>query len=195
MKNNEFKTAICIASGPSLTLEDVEYCRGKGTVYAVKECHILAPWADVLYAADGDWWEKFKGCPEFAGRRWTVDPEIAIKYSLNCIKYETKLLWSTDPCVIATGHNSGFQAINLAALHGHERIILLGYDMGHAPGMDKHWWEQEHPRESRYSNYKKWIEHMDKAAPLIKQSGIEVLNATRCTAITCFPQVNLREVL
>jgi hypothetical protein len=185
-------TAICIASGPSLTPADVEYCRGKGRVYVVKEGHLLAPWADVLYAADDDWWDKFKGVPEFAGERWTVSEDAAKKYKLHFIGGKSSIPWSDSPGVIATGGNSGFQIMNMAVLDGAERVILLGYDMGYAPGTDKHWWDKAHPRKSRSSNYEGWLKSMNKAAPLI---NVPVLNASVHSAITCFPRVNLRDVL
>jgi hypothetical protein len=48
---------VCVASGHSLTKEDVEYCKGKAKVYIVNDGYKLAPWADLLYAAhtDRDW--------------------------------------------------------------------------------------------------------------------------------------------
>lgn len=192
------KTAFCIASGPSLTQEDIDYCRGKGPVYVVKECAFAAPWADVLYAADADWWDLYKGCPEFAGEKWTVNVQAAQKYGLNYAAAKTQLDWSDDLAVgLATGGNSGFQTMNLAVLRemqrgGLDRLVLLGYDMGFKPGTQKHWWDKQHPRASRESNYGKWIERMAQAAPKIP---VPVLNASRATAITCFPHVFLRDVL
>lgn len=152
----------------------------------------MAPWADVLYAADGDWWDKFKGCPDFSGERWTLDVDAAKKYGLHHIDYKPQSPWSTDPAYIASGGNSGFQVANLAVLQGAARVILLGYDMGFKPGQDKHWWEKEYPRNSRDSNYADWLKRWEAAAPLIP---VPVLNASRQSAITCFQRVNLREVL
>lgn len=183
-------TAICLASGPSLTQADVDYCRGKGKIYAVKECHHMAPWADVLYAADADWWDRFEGVKEFKGERWTVDQAAATKHGLHFINYKPACVWSTDPAYLATGGNSGFQAVNLAVLQGAERVILLGYDMGHAA--QKHWWETKHPRESRHSDYAEWLKRFAAAAPLIP---VPVLNASRQSAIECFPRVALEDVL
>ena len=186
------KTAICIASGPSLTKEDVEYCQGKGRVYVVKECRYLAPWADVLYAADTDWWEKFEGCPDFAGEKWTVSATAADKFGLHYVEGKSQIDWSDTPGVIATGGNSGFQIINLSVLQGCSRVILLGYDYGFKPGTVKHWWEKEHPRTSRESNYVDWNKRLAKAAPKIP---VPVLNASVLSAINCFERVNLRDVL
>lgn len=186
------KTAICIASGPSLTKDDVDYCQGKGRVYAVKEAAILAPWADVLYAADTDWWtehqERWRG---FEGDKITVSERACTLFpELKHIKCRTQDKWSNTPGVIATGGNSGFQALNIAVLDGADRVILLGYDYGHKK--EKHWFDKEHPRKSRYSNYKEWNRRLNEAAPFIP---VPVLNASPETVITCFDRVNLKDIL
>lgn len=188
-------TAICIAGGPSLTQEDVDFCRGKGRVYVVKEGALAAPWADVLYAADTDWWtdneDRWKG---FEGEKWTVSNRACELYpELNFVEAKTQLKWSDQPGAIATGGNSGFQTLNLSVLQGAERVVLLGYDYGFDPTkQDKHWWEKEHPRKSRASNYIEWNKRMAAAAPLIP---VPVFNASRLSAINCFPRVDLREIL
>lgn len=186
-------TAICIASGPSLNIEDVEYCKGKGKIYAVKECYLMAPWADVLYAADSDWWKLMDGVPDFKNEKWTLCKKSAHKYDLKHVEYDAGIVWSNTPGLIATGGNSGFQAINLAVMQGADEIILLGYDYGFDPLKEnKHWFDQKYPRDSRESNYKKWNQRLLEAAPLIP---VPVINCSRKSKITCFPRADIREVL
>ena len=60
-------TVVCIGSGPSLTAEDVDYCRGRAKVIAINNAYQLAPWSDVLYACDGAWWDWHQGAPDFGG--------------------------------------------------------------------------------------------------------------------------------
>ena len=67
------ETAICIASGPSLTQEDVDYCRGRGRIYAVNDVYRLAPWADVLFACDLAWWKRYGPVLSFSGLRLSTD--------------------------------------------------------------------------------------------------------------------------
>ena len=109
--NDGVMLAICIASGPSLTQEDVDYCRGKGKVYAVNNVYTLAPWADVLYACDQAWWDEHNGVPDFAGQKWTIDRIAAKNYGLNRIGIANGSHWSNIPGEIALGMNSGFQAL------------------------------------------------------------------------------------
>jgi hypothetical protein len=184
-KNN---TAICIATGLSLTREDVEFCKGRGKIYAVKEAVLYCPFADVLYAADTDWWDYKDRWQDFNGKKWTLSSEAALKYGLNHIEYDPNLIWSDKQGIIASGGNSGFQAINLAYLHGATRIILLGYDMGYKE--KKHFFDDIKPRHSRDSDYKKWLAHFDKAAQMIP---IEIINCTRGGALNFFPRKTLEE--
>jgi hypothetical protein len=184
--------AVCIANGPSLTSEDVEYCRGRAKIYAVKESVTLCPWADVLYAADTDWWERHQGYADFKGERWTVSAEAGLKWGINVIDYDSALKWSDTPGLLATGGNSGFQALNKAVLDGASKVLLLGFDMGHEPGKPKHWWTGKIKRETRASHYHEWIPKFNAAAPLIQ---VPVVNVSRETRLECFPRLGLRDVL
>lgn len=174
------KTAICIASGTSLTKEDVDYCKGKAFVYVINTSYLLAPWADVLYACDEEWWDYHK--PEFAGQKWTINVNAAKKYNLNLIGHDSTAKFC-DKEIIATGNNSGFQVINLAYLQGFRRLLLLGYDYKHS---GQHWFGK-HPQDLGQShNLKRWIDHINQAAPIMESLGLEVVNCSRDSDINCF---------
>ena len=183
-------TTICIASGESLTQKDVDYCKGKGEVYVVSDVYKLAPWADVLYSADEQWWDYHEGAQSFKGEKWTCSLPASQKYDLNYIKYNAQAIWSYDDDVIATGGNSGFQCLNLAELHGADRIILLGYDMGYTH--KKHFFGEHPARISTNSNYDDWLRRLKKAKPFIKA---EVINCTVSSRIDFFEKANLRDVI
>lgn len=183
--------AICIASGPSLTQEDVDYCRGKGKVYVVNDAWRLAPWADVLYAADEAWWEHHKGVPEFAGEKWTVDRPAAKKYGLNHIGLAMGAAWSSWPGEVAYGCNSGFQTLNLSVIQGASEVVILGYDMGMTGGR-KHFFGDHPGALNRGMKFEEWIKRFNRAAPLIE---VPVINCSRETALTCFPRRALEDVL
>jgi hypothetical protein len=63
-------TAVIIAGGPSLTLEQVAAVRvareaDRVRVIAVNDAYLWAPWADVLYASDSSWWrDHARGIPK-----------------------------------------------------------------------------------------------------------------------------------
>lgn len=184
------EVAVCVASGPSLDTDDIAYAKERARIIAINDNYILAPFADVLYACDLQWWDWHKGVPEFAGTRWTQDPVAAEKYSLNYIRGIDSPGLSTDPEILHTGSNSGYQAINLAYLLGAKRIILLGYDMKFSSCGLSHWFG-DHPNLVR-SNYDRWLSGYQTIAD---QCLVEVINCTRDTALECFPKSDIRNVL
>jgi hypothetical protein len=95
--------------------------------------------------------------------------------------------------VIRQGGNSGFQAVQLAILFGAARVILLGYDM-QATGGKLHW----HGNHAGIGNpvvdrMPRWIDAFRAMAMAVR--GVEIINATRETALRCFPCVPLEECL
>lgn len=139
---------------------------------------------------DVKWWEEHHKQVEV--ERWTVNPLAARRYKLFLCPSEQGGGFSTRPGIIRAGTNSGFQAIGLALLWGAERVILLGYDMQLTDG--KSHWHGDHkgmgnPRADRF---KTWIHHIELMA---KQCRVPIFNATRQTALTCFPKIELADAL
>lgn len=182
-------TVVIIASGPSLTQEDVDYCRDKATVYVVNNAYKLAPWADLLYACDLEWWDHYK--PDFSGQKWTLNPEAAEKHDLNLIPYEPGLRFGTKD-TIGTGQNSGFQALNLSYILGHRKAILLGFDFKNT---GEHFFGRHPGAMNKTPDMRPWVRHMSLAAPEMKEAGFEVINCTRDTAIDAFPMMDIKEAL
>jgi hypothetical protein len=181
-----------IASGPSLTAEDVDSLKGQ-CVICINDNYLRAPWADVLYACDGQWWNgTATELKAFKGRKITQDKEAADKYVLEYIESVDAPGLSRDPSYIHKGSNSGIQAINLACHFGARRIVLLGYDM-QATGGKSHWFG-EHPNNFR-SSWHRWLPLYERVAADARQMDIEIINATRETALTCFPRQPLSSLL
>ena len=178
--------AICIASGPSLTEADLILCKNSGRkIFIVNDVYTVAPWADVLHAADVDWWDYHKGVPDFKGEKWCINKQCSERWNLNYIPGTSKKIFATEK-PIAYGKHSGFQLLNLAYLKGERDVWLLGYDMGHKPDEPKHF-HGEHPQKiNRVSRYDEWIKHFKKAKPLMDQAGLTVVNMTRTTALDMF---------
>lgn len=187
-------TVVCIASGPSLTPEDVDACRGRARVIAINDSHRLAPWADCLYACDGRWWDHYKGVPEFK----------CLKFGLTVKKDKwpgvTRLPHvgpeGINPKGICDGSNSGYQAVQLAVHLGAVRIVLLGYDM--KPGVNgRDHWFGKHPVgvRSHQSPYESFRNYFKALAPQLRALGVDVVNCSRETALTCFPRQPLAEAL
>jgi hypothetical protein len=155
----------------------------------------LALWADVLYACDGDWWDRYIGdvLLRFKGELWTQDVPASSKYGLNRIDGDKAEGLGKNK--VHYGSNSGYQAINLAYLFGAKKIILLGFDMKRGENKKSHW-HGEHPGcLNKEMPIKTWLKNFPKLAEDLKIEGVEVINATRDTALECFNKVNLEEAL
>lgn len=193
---------VVAATGPSLTQDVADLCRGI-PVIAVNDAWRLLPFADVLYAADADWWDHHRGCPEFAGERWSSHDLLSNRKFDQAARYDIHLVrgaqgegFSTDPRRIHYGRNSGFQAVNLAILFGAKRILLVGFDMW-ATGGKRHFFG-DHP--DRLHNEKSadeltryfggFLREFDGAARTMPP-GVTIINCTPGSALRCFPSRDL----
>lgn len=189
------QTVVCIASGNSLTNEDIEHVRlahavGKCKVIVVNNNYIKAPWADHLHFCDKQFW------------RWHHKSLINLDMVMTTLSNEltgdmidkgVKVLRTGDASglsdygdTVSTGCNSGYQAVNIAHLYGSKRILLLGYDCKLASDGKKHWFG-DHPVPTPadiFSTYLKW---WNKLPEHLSARGIDVINCTRDTAITSLP--------
>lgn len=195
----EGQTVVCLASGPSLCAEDVEAVKGRARVIAVNDAGRLAPWADVLYSSDPQWWKRYyKATPfVFDGPKYAIEkrpkshrqdypwPDLEVLRNTGTDGLEL------DPSGLKTYQNSGGAAINLSVHFGAKRIVLLGYDMALGTNGRKHFCDGPGPS-SPYGEFRKRIGTM--VGPL-RQVGVTVINASRRTALGCFPRATLAEAL
>ena len=191
------------ASGPSLNEEIAQACAGLHVI-AVNDAYRLFPFADVLYACDGSWWDLHSGCLDFKGERWSSHGNkthneklgIASRYGLKLISGRDAEGFSLDPNYIHYGGNSGFQAVNLAIhfLGGAGRIVLVGFDM-RIVGGKRHFFGN-HPATLMQTSagYKAWPKQFERAAKMLPKE-IEIMNATPGSAMQCFPMVALRDAI
>lgn len=190
------KTAIVIASGPSLTDEQVAAARASGHfTIVVCSTYELAPWANVLYAGDFLWWRtKIADVRKhFKGELWTQDNATHQRFQINRMRGTNRDGLGRD--VIHLNGNSGTQAINLAYLWGYERILLLGFDMKLGPKGEKHW-HADHPAPMvQGQTFGEWIHKLEKVARDLRELKIEVINCTPGSALPWFPMQDWKEVL
>jgi hypothetical protein len=195
-------TVVCIGGGESLKAmkADIGLCRGRTTVIAINDAYLLAPWADVLYAADEKWWkwqvkDKRRGplLAAFAGLRVSVDKKRARQTpphlpGVIMLRNTGGDGLDLQPNSVRTGRNSGYQAINVAYHLGPRRILLVGYDMrgGH--------WFGRHPDNSR-PNFHLCLQHFASLATAIEARGVDVINCTPNTALGCFRRMAWHDAL
>lgn len=189
-----------LGTGPSLKQSDVDRLKGHAKIIAVNDSWRLCPWADVLYGADRAWWQHYNYVTEFRGERWTQTkghkawPTEAKNAGLYIVDSTSKGELSLDPSIIVTGSNSGFQALNLAVLFGTTKILLLGIDC--IMLNDQRHWFGDHPGAlNRKSPYSLFRQAFLKAAPILKENRIEVINCSYLSTIACFPKMHVMDAI
>lgn len=191
------ETCVILATGPSLTQEDVDYVRGKARVLAVNDAYKLAPWASALYSTDARWWSWNKGAPEFTGPKWSMDHSAWANYrsaypDVMKLRNTGSQGLERDPKGLKNGRNSGYAALNLAYHYGATRMILLGYNLQPRHGKSHFFGDHPNKQQSPYAMFRRVFQSIVKP---LEKSGIEVINCTTESALTCFPKGNLRDVL
>ena len=189
-----FDTFVLLGCGPSLTQADVDFVRDQARVIAINNAYTLAPWAFCLYAADAKWWKWENGAPGFLGMKYSIEsPHDPVTWPNVTVLKNTGLVGlDLDPHGLRAGFNSGYQAINLAVHFGARRIVLLGYDMAPNPHGPSHFFG-EHPDKAP-SPYEQMREAFLSLVEPLNDIGVEVVNCTPGSALTCFPSLPLRDV-
>lgn len=185
----EGKTVFVLASGPSLTVADVEAVRSYAhkhdcPVAVTNTTYQLAPWADLLFFFDAAWWR--------------VHSEEVLRSFPGAIVTVSE---SKHPRVLSMRgqrfsdyRNSGGASISFSMYAGSKRIILLGLDGKPAADGRRHWHVQDR-RLGNAMSLPKFVKNFPVLANDARAKGVTILNATRDTALTCFQQVTLESIL
>ena len=201
------ETVAILASGPSMSRDVAETVKGRCRVIAVNNQAIdtvdsttkqlvpaFAPWADVLYAADAKWWHCYQAqALQFAGLKVTLKPNPWPQ--VHQLAQSPQRVFDPRPTHLASGGNSGYQALHLAAHFGATRVLLCGYDLRDGLGKRRHWFGNHPPRLNGQAAYATWISGFQRLAPVLAKMGIEVLQCTPKSALKCFRQSTLEEAL
>lgn len=185
----EGKTVAVLASGPSMSQAVADQVRAAGApAIAINNTYLLAPWADMLYAADAAWWAAHPAAADFDGLRVTVQ-DVRGTLKLRCSGPDG---FDPHPGAVRSGGHSGHQAVHIAMHAGASRIILCGFDM-----RGSHW-HGEHPfplRNADAGAYGRWVDQFAELRNSAISLGIEIVNATPGSALTCFPAMSLEQAL
>jgi len=201
------ETFTILGCGPSLDLDDVLRAAQTTRIIAINSAFRMAPFADILYAGDGHFWDEYPDAFEYTGVR------VGMAYDLENEKYYPNIdgkdynaikfmacsgedgLETKDRRALRMGRNGGFQAINLAVHLGAKRIILLGYDMKLIDG--KNHWEGAEPRGKHQppEPFDLFIPAFDTIVEPLKQLGIEIFNCTMGSEMKAFPIVPIDKVI
>lgn len=179
-----------------MTVEDVEYVKNKCKIVAVNNAYKVAPFADALVALDTDWWAtnwKDEELRNFKGLKFATDPDVRDRFGAHWVHGVIRNGLSTDWDNVAVGADSGYYALAIAVLMGATKIIMLGYDMGHASDGKTHFFG-DHPSNLRNcSPYDLFVERYETIPAWCGENGVQIFNSTRQTRLNCFNRANVRD--
>jgi hypothetical protein len=198
-------TAVLIGGGPSLTVEQVHHVGvaregGRVRVIAVNDAYRVATFADVCYFADAEWWDWHKDRPEFqtfTGQKCSIADSAAkiTDPAVHILRNAGSRGISTDPGAVCTGHNSGYQALNVAILAGAKTVILLGFDAREPTATSKTHWFGDHPKIEQVAAYAEYRKAFSAGENEIKAAGVRVINCSPDSAIDSFEKLPLEAAL
>ena len=199
MKDEKQIPWIIVATGPSLTLEDLltvqEFQRsGFAKVCLINDAFAFYPGnPDMLFAADHTWWERNAHLLDSIGGEFvTSSIKTAFRYQLT---HAGRVAIGSDyqkGCTIAA-MTSGLQALGYLAKFSNV-IILLGFDCKAQLGGNRAFGQRQKPTEVPHS-YQAWINEFNQYAKSRNDMWSPlVLNATRDSALHCFPKTSLKTI-
>lgn len=190
----EGQTAAILASGPSLTREQCEAVRHLRTIAVnnqgidTEKAPAMAPWADILFAADSKWWDCYTDAAlAFAGRKVTL--RGSRHPGVWWVKQSSALTFDPMPGYIVTGGNSGYMALQIAVQLGARKVILLGFDMKNR-GRLKHWFGSHPHKLDTQPNYGNWIKAFRRLSKKL-ETIVDVVNCSPDSALDCFRRADL----
>lgn len=162
------KPLLLVATGPTAGQFAFGPFRGVADVLAVSDAWRLCDFVDYIYACDYDWW-KYHGpsLVSHPAKKYSLDVDVEPRHPM--CTYLTNLGrrgFSFCEGHVFSGHNSGYQALQLAAIMGYTTIYLVGFDMG-ATG-HTHFFGDHPPPIRHYSDYGSFISDFAHAVPVIE---------------------------
>lgn len=179
MTEQDNKTVVCIASGPSLTEDDCQIVKRSGyTTIAVNTSWERARFADYIYAGDLSWWERNHNKIDIEAIKVTCSQRAAARYKM---QYHKRY----------GAYNSGMRAIQYAMHLGASRVLLLGYDCSLKHGV--HWHGDHGHKNPSPGKVRLWRGQFRQVADEAKRKGVEIINCSQHTELKCFPTADLLE--
>lgn len=198
------RRCFIIGGGPSVKKIDLDLLRGELTIGINRAYELLDP--SILFGVDGQLWgwveqgklgkESKQKFNDYRGYKVWMALHKAFPPDFYLIDVDDRggyRIGSTKS--LAFKNNSGYGAINLAAALGANPIYLLGFDMhGDRQGKQK-WWHEGYPVDYGENIYKTYIYELGKFAPVLKNTGIDVINLNPKSALKCFTFGDYKKVV
>jgi hypothetical protein len=193
------KWIIC-ASGPSFGEVSVDLLKrihlSGWKILAVNRAWERVPFCDAMYAGDEDWWNHYgRFTLRYRGQKFAGHQKSAAKHDAVYIEKISAPGLRKTPGQVNSGGNSGHQGINLVWHLGANQIVLLGFDMRLDNGVHFHADYPDGMLNVPPMHIAVWRRNMWNMSLALAKEGVKVRNATKGSALKCFPMMNLEDVL
>lgn len=189
------QTAVVLGSGASLSAKQLRHVaiarlENRCRVIAVNDAIYPAWWSDWLHSCDSKWWFwHIQRVQHFTGIKTTLDETLPEGFGVGLLKNTGEDGFDPDTGCVRSGSNGGYQAIHIAMHAGASRVLLLGFDMrvGHYFG--------DHPDRIKCDHRAVMIPHFPTLLEPAKARGVEIVNCTPGSALTCFRMGDIEQEL
>ena len=186
------ETVYILGGGPSLLDNNLTLIHDKKCI-GVNNSAFLGEWVDVCWFGDMKWWNWHRDrLRKYWGMVVTCNPKMKDWARIKVLLRGKSQGIETRPNYVAWNRNSGSSAINLAYHFGAKKIVLLGFDMRRIDGKKN--WHNEH-KEREHNPFARHMMSMPTIRKELQDLGVELINATKDSAITCLPYLSLEEVV
>lgn len=175
-------TVVILASGPSLTVEDVESTRHLPSI-AVNSTWAIARHCQVIFAGDHRWWTDNAGKVDIDAHRVSLSYNSERQY--NTERFKSKIAKNG-------AYNSGCVAIEYAIVNGAGRIVMLGFDASVKNGIHHHGPHKtnHNPNETKCQLWRRQFHTLRATYP-----KADIVNCSRYTELDMFPRSPLEDEL
>lgn len=219
LKNNySGERCFIIATGPSLTMEDIELLKDEYTFGMNSICRIYSQttWRPTFYGIqDGLVFEKMRDVV-FNQDPSTIlflaeglckniemqDNYVAFPYDvgyhyINLRKMDDYFAKFSDDCydVVYDGYSITYSLIQIAVYLGFKKIYLLGADCSYTVGTKNHFVESGYVDKNANLNHDKMIKGYEAAKDYAEKKGIKIVNCTRGGMLEVYDRKPLEDVL
>lgn len=217
-KSHSGDRCFIVATGPSLTIDDLEKLYGEFTFGMNSICKIYdkTSWRPTLYAIQD---ENVYGSMEADILKWYADkdnilisdliannfevPENYRQFPLNRAYHDNELeLWKffvqfSDDCysIVYDGYSITYSLIQFAVYMGFSEIYLLGADCSYKLGEKNHFVESGFVDKYAHCSYDRMMSGYIAAKEYADKNKIKIFNCTRGGMLELFPRCTLEEVL
>ena len=209
------ESCFIVATGPSLSLEDLALIKGKYSFGVNSICKLLnnTDWKPDFYAIQDSFvYEKLENeikkldMNVFVGGNLSSQfllPANYIQFPLNHLYHQAELdidrffsWFSSDSySVVYDGYSITYSAIQLAIYFGFNKIYLLGCDCNYPKGEKNHVVESGFVDKYAFKNHDKMITGYQAAKEYADAHDVKIINCTRGGMLEIYPRMNLEDVL